>query len=57
MSATETSRFWRPESLDGAELIHTSCGRHAFPRHFHEEYTIAIWSGASSVCATNAAVP
>jgi AraC-like DNA-binding protein len=42
MPATEESRFWRPAGLDGAELIFTSCGRYSFPRHFHEEYTIAI---------------
>jgi AraC-like DNA-binding protein len=40
-SKSET-RFWRPVGLGGAELVFASYGRHAFPRHFHEEYLIAI---------------
>jgi AraC-like DNA-binding protein len=39
---TTQTRFWRPPALGGAELAFASYGRHAFPRHFHEEYTIAI---------------
>jgi AraC-like DNA-binding protein len=41
-SRVDISRFWRPIGLGGAELAYTSYGRHAFPRHFHEEYVIAI---------------
>jgi AraC-like DNA-binding protein len=41
-SSTDVTRFWRPAGLDGAEFIFGSYRRQAFPRHFHEEYVIAI---------------
>jgi hypothetical protein len=40
--STNETRFWRPAGLGGAELIFASYGRHSFPRHFHQEYVIAI---------------
>ena len=39
------TRFWRPVALRGAELAFASYGRYAFPRHFHEEYLIALMVG------------
>jgi hypothetical protein len=39
---TSETRFWRPSGLGGAELLFASYGRYAFPRHFHEEYLVAI---------------
>jgi AraC-like DNA-binding protein len=36
------SRFWRPVGLDGTELAFTSCARFSFPKHFHDEYVIAL---------------
>jgi hypothetical protein len=41
LSINET-RLQRPAGVGGAELIFASYGRHSFPRHFHEEYVIAI---------------
>src|SRR5262249_50929777 len=41
-SETDGTHFWRPPGLGGTELAFTSQGRYAFPRHFHEEYVIAI---------------
>jgi AraC-like ligand binding domain len=40
--STNETQFWRPAGLGGAEFIFASHGRHTFPRHFHEEYVIAI---------------
>jgi AraC-like DNA-binding protein len=39
---TDGTLFWRPPSLGGTEFAYTSQRRYAFPRHFHEEYVIAI---------------
>jgi AraC-like DNA-binding protein len=39
------TRFWCPADLGGAELAFASYGRYAFPRHFHEEYLIALMVG------------
>jgi AraC-like DNA-binding protein len=36
------SQFWRPRGLDGAEVVFASHGRYAYPRHFHEEYVVAL---------------
>ena len=36
------SLFWRPRGLSGAEIVYASHGRYAYPRHFHEEYVVAI---------------
>jgi AraC-like DNA-binding protein len=45
--STNVTRFWRPASLGGAEFVFGSYLRQVFPRHFHEEYVIAIMvSGA-----------
>jgi AraC-like DNA-binding protein len=41
-SSTNVTRFWRPASLGGAEFVFGSYDRQVFPRHFHEEYVIAI---------------
>jgi AraC-like DNA-binding protein len=41
-SSTNVTRFWRPASLGGAEFVFGSYDREVFPRHYHEEYVIAI---------------
>jgi AraC-like DNA-binding protein len=46
-SSTNLTRFWRPSSLGGAEFVFGSYSRQAFPRHFHEQYVIAIMVGGA----------
>ncbi len=35
-------KFWRLPHLDNLELLHASCVTHDYPRHMHEEYSIAV---------------
>ena len=35
-------KFWRVPHLDNLELLHVSNVTHDYPRHIHEEYSVAL---------------
>src|SRR6266581_7887775 len=40
--AKDEARFWRSGNWPGIELMRAHWVRHAFPKHFHDCYTIGI---------------